>query len=379
MEVIERIRGVVRAELFGAYPESLLNAAAGAGIELWELNSPGENCVRFSCYERSLEQLDALAKRCGCELTLLRRRGGSLLRSFLLRRTVLLGGALLALGLMLLSSLFVWSVEVRGAERVSRGEILRALEDAGLTVGSFWPGLPADLLRSRALQQLPELGWMSVNVCGSRAIVQVREREEKPLLETETGEESLFASSGGVVRRISVLSGRAEVQAGEPVTAGQLLVTAIPGQGRARGSVTAETWRELIAVRPALETEKDPGRWRYSRFALIFGKRRLNLYFSSGKAIDGCDKIVSEYTLGQRGLFALPIRVVRETVVPCRIRETKAGFADIAARLMTRLQSGLEGQVLEHSCTAAEKDGLLIVTLRAHCMENIALARTDGP
>ena len=76
MEVIERIRGVVRAELFGAYPESLLNAAAGAGIELWELNSPGENCVRFSCYERSLEQLDALAKRCGCELTLLRRRGG---------------------------------------------------------------------------------------------------------------------------------------------------------------------------------------------------------------------------------------------------------------------------------------------------------------
>ena len=280
---------------------------------------------------------------------------------------------------MLLSSLFVWSVEVRGAERVSRGEILRALEDAGLTVGSFWPGLPADLLRSRALQQLPELGWMSVNVCGSRAIVQVREREEKPLLETETGEESLFASSGGVVRRISVLSGRAEVQAGEPVTAGQLLVTAIPGQGRARGSVTAETWRELIAVRPALETEKDPGRWRYSRFALIFGKRRLNLYFSSGKAIDGCDKIVSEYTLGQRGLFALPIRVVRETVVPCRTRETKAGFADIAARLMTRLQSGLEGQVLEHSCTAAEKDGLLIVTLRAHCMENIALARTDGP
>ena len=40
MEVIDRIRGVVRAEIFGAFPESLLNAAAAAGIELWELESP---------------------------------------------------------------------------------------------------------------------------------------------------------------------------------------------------------------------------------------------------------------------------------------------------------------------------------------------------
>ena len=270
-------------------------------------------------------------------------------------------------------------MEVRGTERVSRGEILRALEDAGLGVGSFWPGLSADLLRSQALQQLPELGWMSVNVCGSRAIVQVREREEKPLLESETGQESLAASTSGVVRRVAVLSGRAEVAEGQPVTEGQLLVSPVPGQGRARGSVVAETWRETIAVRPALETEKLPGRLRYSRFALLFGKRRLNLYFGSGKAIDGCDKIASEYTLGQRGLFSLPIRVVKETIVPCRTREKKAASDDLAARLMARLLSGLEGQVLEHSISATESDGLLIVTLRAHCMENIALARTDGP
>ena len=378
MEVIDRIRGVVRAEAFGAFPESLLNAAAAAGIELWELESSGENRVRFSCYEKSLEQLAGLAEHFGCELTPIFQQGGSLLRSFLHRRTAMLCGALLAAGLMLLSSLFVWSVEIRGAGRVSRGEILRALEDAGLGVGSFWPGLSADLLRSRALQQLPELGWMSINVCGSRAIVQVREREEKPLLESETGQESLFAAGSGVVRRVAVLAGRAEVAEGQPVTEGQLLVSPVSGQGRARGSVVAETWRENIAVRPALETEKVPGRLRCSRFALLFGKRRLNLYFGSGKAIDGCDKIISEYTLGQRGLFVLPIRVVRETLVPFRTRVVKADSDDLAARLMTRLLSGIEGQVLEHSFSAAESDGLLIVTLRAHCMENIALARTDG-
>jgi hypothetical protein len=211
------------------------------------------------------------------------------------------------------------------------------------------------------------------------------ERREKPArYDPEAGTE-LTAARSGLVRRVNVLAGQPLVRPGQLVTEGETLVRgaveSLDGTAvtvSAKGDVMAETWYELSAVHPKTEELKTPKGLRRSRFALILGKRRLNLYFSSGKAIDGCDKIVSEYTLGQRGLFALPIRVVRETVVPCRTRETKAGFADIAARLMTRLQSGLEGQVLEHSCTAAEKDGLLMVTLRAHCMENIALARTDG-
>ena len=214
---------------------------------------------------------------------------------------------------------------------------------------------------------------MSVNICGSRAIVQVREREEKPLLESETGEESLFAGSSGVVRRVSVLSGRAEVQAGQPVTEGRLLVSAAPGQGRARGSVVAETWRELTAVRPAAETEKTPGRWRHSRFALIFGKRRLNLYFSSGKAIDGCDKIISEYTLGAGELFSLPIRIVRERLVPYVLSPAPDyDPEETARRLYAFLERRTEGQILSHSFTPGQTGELHVLTLRAHCTENIA-------
>lgn len=375
MRVSDRIRGVVRAEIFGAFPESFLNAASAAEIELWNLASEGENGLAFSCYEGRLSELQALAERCGCDLTLQKRRGGSLIRGFLRRRVFLLGGALFAVMLLLLSSLFVWSVEIRGAERISRGEILRALEDAGLGVGSFWPGLSTELLRSKAMQKLPELGWMSVNVSGSRAIVLVREREDKPLLESETASTPLVAGRSGLVRRVSILSGLARVSEDEVVTEGQLLAESLPGAGRARGSVVAETWRELSSVCPETEAGKESGRVAWSRFAILFGKRRVNLYFSSGKAIDGCDKIVSEYTLGKKGLFSLPIRIVRERIVRYRSEERPTDSSRMAARLMARLENGLEGQILEHSITAGVKDGLLVMTLRAHCMENIALAR----
>ena len=34
------LRGTVRAELVGAFPAGLLNALAGRGVELWDVESP---------------------------------------------------------------------------------------------------------------------------------------------------------------------------------------------------------------------------------------------------------------------------------------------------------------------------------------------------
>ena len=138
----------------------------------------------------------------------------------------------------------------------------------------------------------------------------------------------------------------------------------------------AETWRELIAVRPAAETLKTPGSLGFSRFALQFGRKRVNLYFGSGKALDGCDKIVAEYTLGVKGLFSTPLRLIRERCVPY---DSFVG-ADpdpegMAERLSSRLRLSAEGQILERRVDSAEAKGLLIVTLRAHCIENIAQTR----
>ena len=42
MRVSDQLRGLVRADIMGAFPESFLNAAAAAGIELWELAGTGE-------------------------------------------------------------------------------------------------------------------------------------------------------------------------------------------------------------------------------------------------------------------------------------------------------------------------------------------------
>ena len=383
MRISDRMRGVVRLELFGALPSALLNAAGAEGIALWKTESVDENTLRLCCWEGQLDRLRALSERAGCELRVLSRSGGSGNLRFLRRRIPLLAGLLLAGLALLVSSLFVWQIEVRGSRRLSRGEILRALSDCGFSVGSFWPGTDTERLRSEMQLRCPGIGWMSVNVSGSRAVVLVVEREEKPLLPGEGKAAELVAARDALVRRVSILEGRACVEPGQVVTAGQTLASGrldgIWGASRAvraRGSVMAETWRELIAVRPAAETLKTPGSLGFSRFALQFGRKRVNLYFGSGKALDGCDKIVAEYTLGVKGLFSTPLRLIRERCVPY---DSFVG-ADpdpegMAERLSSRLRLSAEGQILERRVDSAEAKGLLIVTLRAHCIENIAQTR----
>jgi len=382
--ISDRMRGSVELELFGAFPAGVLNSAASEGIELWDVQSRDEHSLRLKTFEKNLARLERLARRAGCEVDIRKRVGGREGLRRVLRRPVLLAGLLVTALLLTASSLFVWDVEVQGTRRLSRGEVLRALEDCGFGVGSFWPGVKTDLLRSEVMVRLPELAWMAVNVSGSRATVAVAERQPKPEMYDAADACSLVAARDGLVRRVNVLAGSAQVKEGEIVTAGRVLIAGssdslngMPRAVRARGSVMADTWYELSAVCPVRERLKTPAGVPHSRFALVFGKRRLNLYIGSGKTIDGCDKIISEYTLGLPGLFSTPLRLVRERFVPYRL-STGDDYDPEAAgqRLYALLEGRTEGQILESALTPGRAGELHVLTLRAHCTENIAIA--DG-
>ena len=379
--ISDSLRGSVRLQIFGAFPAGVLNTAAADGIELWDMESKDENTLCLSAYEGRLERLCQIAQRAGCEVVIIRRVGGRDGLRKLLRRPALLTGLALTVLFLFCSSLFIWDVEVRGAERLERGEILCALEDSGFGVGSFWPGVNTDLLRSEVMVRLPEIGWMTVNVGGSRATVVIVERQPKPEMYDPAAAADLIAVRDGLVKRVNVLAGSPQVSKGEIVMAGQTLIgcrtESVNGEARsvhARGSVMADTWYELSAVCPVKVWLKSPAGLPHSHFAVVFGKRRLNLYIGSGKTIDGCDKIISEYTLGIPGLFSTPIRLMRERFVPYK---TSAGDDydpnETGRRLYALLESRTEGQILESSLTPGRAGELYVLTLRAHCTENIAV------
>ena len=378
--VEEKLRGLVRAEISGPEPEKLLNACLAEDLRLIRPESADRWILRLGVYEGDLPRLEGLAERCGCELRILSRSGGSRTRKLLCRRLGLLLTAALLTALLFVSSLFVWEIRPVGADALSRGELLRALEDCGLHSGCFWPSLDADALRDRMLLREPRLAWLAVNIRGSVAEVRLLQRAEKPELVSEERAADLRAARAGLVRSISARSGQVTVRPGQAVTAGELLVsgtvdsiTAAPRQMRAQGEVWADTWYELTALCPLPQGKEYADLRSQSRIALKIGGKRINFYQNGGKTIDGCDKIVHEYILGIKGLFRLPLSIVREELRPYRTAEfSRDPGEETGQRLLASLAEHIEGEIVFSSLSAAEADGMTVVTLRAQCRENIA-------
>ena len=164
--IYEKLRGRLRVEICGAYGEGLLNAAALSAIELWDIECVDDLTLRMNVYEPDYPQLQALAEKCMCEIKTISAKGGSRDRKLIKRRWGLLAFLLAAALLLFASSLFVWEIDVVGNEKLSRGQVLRALSRCGVDCGSCRYSISADLVRSQMMQELPELGWMTVNISG---------------------------------------------------------------------------------------------------------------------------------------------------------------------------------------------------------------------
>lgn len=379
----EMVRGRARLRLRGVERARLLERCREAGLRLEKLEAEDALTLRLELRAEQLPRLRQIAEGLGFETELLSQRGGREGLRRLGRRWALAAGLTGMLALLLVSQLFIWQIRVQGCESLSRGQVLRALAACGVEPGTFAPAVRQELVRSQMLTELPALEWMTVNISGSRATVLVRERREKPEIAGE-GPREIRAARAGIIRSMTVLEGVALAQPGDAVLPGELLVSGVaeslsapPRLVQARAEIRAETWRELVAVCPVemLQTRQKGTAER--SFALLFGKKLLPLGKNWGKGLDECDKIVHEYTLGVEGLFSLPLSL-RQSVQRPRLPDGGAAerSEEMKRALLQRLETEIDGEVLDTSFSAGYTDGLLTVTLQAHCCENIALEIT---
>ena len=152
---------------------------------------------------------------------------------------------------------------------MSDSEILDALSECGVYIGANWTGFNSDMIRSRALELMPQLSFITVNVHGSRATVIVRERIEPPALESGTGTRDMVARRSGVVEYVNAFRGFALVSAVSPVLVGDTVISGtVPGveiwgkpteysQVNAPGEVWARTFYEFTAMSPLVRYKKD--------------------------------------------------------------------------------------------------------------------------
>ena len=261
--IVHYLQGSQLVQIQCACPERVLNLLGAKGILFWDLQWESEICLRLRMLLEQGPALEEIAGQTGAEMTVLRRRGIPVLWGRFHRRYVLLAGFAAFWLLLFGGNLFIWEFRVSGNETVPTETVLRALENYGITVGS--PGLEIDQedMRNHVLLELHDVSWLTVNVRGCVAYVQVVERQRPPEIAEKDGVWNIVAARDGLVTRVQALDGKALVSAGSTVTAGELLVTGVyeSREGstymtHSLGTVEARTWYDLSVSVPLTSAVK---------------------------------------------------------------------------------------------------------------------------
>ena len=382
-EMVDLLRGQVTGRVESGFPERVLNLCAEYGVRFWDLRWESAAAFTFTLTRRDWKRLRRLTARLDCDLTAVRWRG----TPFFLGRLRHRYGLWITFGLcalaLFLGSFYIWDIEIQGNERVPDHVILRALENHGVGFGAFGYGVNSPTLRNDLLLDVPELSYIAVNVRGCRAYVQVRERVQPPEIISKQRPGNTVAAKDALVTAIWPLDGEKQVLPGTMVKAGQLLISGVVDSGyggvrylRGMGEVTGRTWYTLRCKVPLTVEKKEYTGRTWTRRALLFGKKRVNLSFASSISGDTCDKIVHWKQWALPGDIPLPVTAVTETqreyarVPDRRSREEAMALADIV--LTRRLAECLAGgEVLRRELTCAAAGDMLLVTLTAECEEQI--------
>ena len=242
-----------------------------------------ESDTAFTCRmsRRDFYALRRAVKKLDCTLTVVRKEGVPFFLGRFRRRHALAAGALLCGTMLFFGSFFIWDFTVEGNVRVSEEEILRALQRQGVTIGTFGISLDREDIRNHVLLDIPELVWITVNVSGCRAYVEVRERTVVPEMVNERDPANVVARRAGLVLDIQALNGVKCVLPGTSVEEGELLISGVEDTETVgarvmagMGTVEARTWYTLSTEVPLTVQEKQyTGEERHC-LSLIFGTDR---------------------------------------------------------------------------------------------------------
>jgi similar to stage IV sporulation protein len=340
----------------------------------------------FRCRLAIAHHLIATCSARGIEVEEVRRGGVPHCAYRYRRRVGLMVGGILAAFLLWLSSSVIWDIRIEGEGALQFGAMREELATCGLSVGSFIPRLDTDAVESRLLTTSQGVAWVSVNVKGTVAYVQLRPLLSPETVDSQGGTVNLVAGCEGVVESVRLMAGDVVVKPGDVVRKGQLLISGVRdiredgfSLTEARGEVWARTTHTLTVEIPLTYEKKVYTGDKNVKKTLFFFGNEIKVTKSTGIMGGSCDTIRRLETYSLFGNVALPVSMetVEELVyemqtVTLTPKEAERLAHERLGRALT--MATREAMLLSQHTVCQVTDEAVVLRCTYTCVENIAVA-----
>lgn len=347
------------------------------------LGESAELLIPFFC----LRRLAKAAESQNITLTPLSSHGIPALLSRYRHRYGLFAALLLSIVIAILASGVIWDIRIDGENKLSEREVKDILRECGLELGTPTRTIDSGVLENRVLILSDDISWISVNIIGTVAEVEIRELDFSENDAEPNAPANLVATQHGKIVALEDISGNIAVEIGEEVAEGQLLIGGIYGDEengfrytRARGRVIAEVERCFELEISRVQTKKVYTETQKCEKYLIFFKKRIKFFSNYRNLPPTCDKIdIEEYIPAPNGRY-LPLGLYDTRYLEYEFTERELSDEELSALAYEQISALIAAELSNAELLRRETECELyadraVIKCKIKCLVDIARAQ----
>ena len=390
---IEKIIGYLRGYIVicadGVFCERFLNICSNREIFLWNIKRLGKNRICACISIGGFKEIRGIARKTRTHISVLKRKGVPFVLHRYRKRRVALVGVVLFFALLWYLTGHIMGIDVTGNQRITTEEIMNQLKACGIYYGADVDQIDSKLIKNQMMTKFDDIAWIGINIKGSRAYIEVKERLDTPIRVDADIPCDIIAAKDGIIRLLEVKEGQTLVKTNEYVEKGDLLVSGVVDSNKTGmryvhsfGEIYAETVYKKTREYPFEYIEKIYTGKEKKRYSLSVMNKKLKLFFKAEQPF-AKGEVTRENTEYKTPFSFIPSLFIEtekfvEYTTEKRARSLEEAIAlgesELGEEIEAELNEGVEIKDKKVSYTENGEKGVF-VTVEYLCQEDIAQQR----
>lgn len=379
--IFDYLFGKVIFKINSSSPETIINILRHS-ISLKNIIKADNNTITFETISLYKKQVFSVCKKHLSNAEIISESGIPVLYKKYSGRFGIILGIVCSVFMIYNSSKLIWQINVTGNEYVNDSEIVAALKDLGVCEGvKKRPDALEDIYNSFLIKE-NRISWISINFDGTVANVNVKETKIVPEKTDMSKIINIIASCDGIIKRVDALSGTKEVNNGDAVKKGELLISSFINSEKsgtvvraAKGSVWASTIHNFDIFVPKVLYERIYNTDKHNYSIKILGKEiSFNL---NNKNTDTVRVFEKESRAKINNSIHLPFTINKKKIVNSSSEKVNVDIQNAkkiaSVELSKRINQDIpDADIIEQLYNVSETEEGYMFSYELKCIENIA-------
>lgn len=347
------IFGYVRIYIEGYYIERFINICTSKKIVIWNLKREAGIKLFFNAGINEFRELCKIAKRTQCKIKIEDKKGIPFILHRYKKRKIFAGFLLAIIVVIAISSNFIWNIQIEAQDDEEFENIEQDLEAVGLKVGTAKSEIDTKEIMNKLRLKRDDIAWVGMELKGTNMIVKLVKADQKPEIVDDSEYCNIVSDKEGIITKINVQNGTANVKVGDTVKEGMVLVNGwMEGKYtgvryvHAKAEIEAKIWYTENITIPYNATETIETGEEEVNYGIKLNNFEINFPKGVSK-FEFYDTIKEEKKFKLFSDFYLPISIIKETKKEVK-KEQKEYNVDEAKSLgIQQLEQQLDEKIVD--------------------------------